>query len=247
MSTYKCSQCGFLDWITSPACKKCGAINPDAPLEAILHHSSAPDKTEKKPFQKSDQSAIAHRSSFAAPTHLSIPKPGESAAQMSAFLAGSAHQGEASSEKLKTIAKVRSLAVEVECDQRDEPSVRSLEYQSEMAVAERRIQYAWMCGIAICLGSAALLSVESAMKTLDMGTKTAMFIEIGIFALLTIGVYCRWRVCSVALFVLFILDKIVTVAQTRNYVIGFVALLLAYVLFLGVRGTSTYHRLAENY
>ena len=126
----------------------------------------------------------------------------------------------------------------------------------DIGKARRRMRIAWIAGfaavtISFILASIALGGVNAEGKELISGGQYILVtIDSGIIAILSLGLWRRFRVAAVLLFLYFVISKGVLFSVGLGHM-GFdepvipVQLLFAYLFFQGMRGALTFHHLTH--
>jgi len=109
----------------------------------------------------------------------------------------------------------------------------------------RHIKIAWITGIVSGCVTLALTLIAMSGTSL-LGFSAWELVDVALIFGLTLGIYMKSRICAVAMFIYFIIAKIVLIAETGQ-VTGFpMALLFAYFFWLGISGTFAYHKLKNS-
>lgn len=106
--------------------------------------------------------------------------------------------------------------------------------------ANGKIRNAWIAGL-VAVASSAILTFEYARNPWGIGKWD--WLDILIMLVLTAAVYKKSRIGAVLLLVYFLGSNIFTWVQTGYYYGLPFALVFAYFLYQGVRGTFAYHEL----
>lgn len=106
--------------------------------------------------------------------------------------------------------------------------------------ANGKIRNAWIAGL-VAVASSAILTFEYARNPWGIGKWD--WLDILIMLVLTAAVYKKSRVGAVLLLLYFLGSNIFTWVQTGYYYGLPFALVFAYFLYQGVRGTFAYHEL----
>lgn len=232
MNSYKCAQCGLTNWKTSEFCKRCGIQNP------YLNQSFQPNNFQAAVVQNN----ISAQPQFSPqvpvmPDYASPPPP-----NVFGSSAGAASMNEIN----------RQYSPDFRTDR---PPIRDFNQANyspvnaeELKTAEKHIRNAWVCGIVVCSMTALIVVIMAATASslnIIAASPGEMFFSLVLFAGLTTGVYFKSRVCAVLLCGLFILDKILTFAQTGKMSGAIMAFVFIYYFAYGIQGTFTYHKLTK--
>lgn len=223
MKSYRCLQCGLVNWTTEELCKRCQSPNP------FLNQVGEPNGFAPNFGQTSAPAQMMPDYSAPPPPNVFGVSVGTMAAAPVGFSAfpppvtpnrppiRSAFQPNYAPEDLENLQK-----------------------------AEKQIRNAWICGVIICVMStivAAVLAKVAASTDMIQASPGEIMISVVIFGGLTLGVYFKSRACAVLLCGLFILDKIITMASTGKFSGAILTFVFIYYFIYGIQGTFTYRRL----
>ena len=181
MNSYKCRQCGLVNWITADFCKRCQSPNPHQSSQtAYFSHNS-----------EKNNDFVRTSANFATQQDYSVPPPpnvfGTAAGTTSV-------NDEAHSSGFS--GGYRPFA------QNNNYSQHSQEDLNDLQKAEKEIRNAWISGVIVCVMSLIVaLIVSKATVSPDMipASSAEILISVVLFAGLTIGVYFKSRACAVLL------------------------------------------------
>ena len=234
--SYKCAQCGLVNWTIDDFCKRCGIPNPltgGAAANNFQTVAPAAHQAFAPPANVFRQKAPPVR---AMPDYSSPPPPN---------VFGN-HVGTANVENFNDFAPPVY---------QNRPPVRSFnqqanspEFEESLKKANKQIRDAWICGVIICamtLAISMLMISLAPAKALMPVSPAEMILSVIVFGGLTLGVYFKNRGCAIAICVLYILDKIVMTASSGN-VTGILFMLgFTYYFAYGIQGTFAYHKLMK--
>lgn len=235
MNSYKCSQCGLTNWVTTEFCKKCKAPNPQfvytqqtAPFAANPQYDGY---SNQQNYQQQNYNPYQSQTDFSAP-----PPPntfGNSA--------GTANYGQ-----------YQPTNYGQQTHRGYNQNYLSDSDRIDLQNAQRKIRKAWVAGAVITsltVLAAVIFSIivsnqaRGQLKT--VGSSPELILSAIIFGGLSIGVYCRSRVCALLLCTIYILEKIWAIAVTGKIAGILIGLLFIYYFVGGVQGTFDYHRIIK--
>lgn len=108
----------------------------------------------------------------------------------------------------------------------------------------KKIRGAWIAGL-ISVALTAVFTLISIYGTDIMGLDAWAFVDVGLMAILTFGVYKKSRVSAVLLLALFIANKLVFWVESGTISGLPVTLVFIYFYGRGVMGTFQYHQLLK--
>ena len=115
------------------------------------------------------------------------------------------------------------------------------DYWGEIERANKRIKHAVIAGI-----TSTVITVVFAILGL-LGTDLTALIDAAIIAGLTFGVYKKNRGCAIAVFAIWVLEKLTQWILYPDSLFGLpIAILFGYFFYEGILGTFEYHRIATN-
>jgi hypothetical protein len=236
--SYKCAQCGMVNWTIDDFCKRCGVPNPFTSAATQANNfQTAPAPNNVQAFSQSapppnafSQSASPAPPVRAMPDFASPPPPnvfGRGVGTVESFNDGAPNNFE------------------------NRPPIRgynrqasSPEFEEKLKKANKEIRDAWISGVVVCTITLLFAVIRLGMSA-SPAEPIAMIFSVIIYGGLTVGVFYKNRACAVLLFGLFVLDKILMVAQgnASGIIIG---LILIYYFAMGIQGTFAYHKLKKS-
>lgn len=231
MNSYKCSQCGLVNWMTQEFCKRCGIPNPHS-SQSFQPVGFAPQAPQNNFYAQSMMAQPAMMPDYASP-----PPPNVFGASV----------GSASAEGFNNFAQPPFASNRPPIRAFNQPAL-SPQNIEELKKAEKQIKNAWVCGAIVCaitvLVAVLMLAMASSTDIIP-ATPVELLISVVIFGGLTLGVYFKSRACAVLLCGLFILDKIITMASTGKLSGALLTFIFIYYFAYGIQGTFTYHKLTK--
>ena len=254
MSSYKCPQCGLINWNTAETCKRCAAPNPflsnsipanfqsQAPAQNTqMYSQGSPAQNQSSTYPQErhpPQNAPGYyqqqpQYAAASPNYSAPPPPnvfGASAGQAENVGAGNWQQ---------PVAQYRPYQ-----QQYQDP-----EFEQKLAEANKHIRNAWITGVVVCVITVvfSLLITALAPKDIEMSVPLPFILfAVLIYGGLSFGVYSKNRACAVILLCLFILDKIAQFAESGKFQGAIVAFIIIAYFAYGVKGTFDYHKLTKD-
>jgi len=108
---------------------------------------------------------------------------------------------------------------------------------------EDHIKHAWQAGI-FC-GAITLIIVIISLVTGEalLGIDAYALIDVVLIFALTFGIYKKSRLCAIAMFIYFLISKVMMFVSNPNISGIILTLLLLYYFYNGIRGTFQYHKL----
>lgn len=236
MNSYKCSQCGLTNWVTTEFCKKCRLPNPQfvytQQTAAFASNPQSDGYSNQQNYHQQDYNFYQSQTDFSAP-----PPP-------NAFgnAAGTA-----------TYGQYQQTSYGQQTFRGYNQNYLSDSDQMELQKAQRKIRKAWVAG-AVVTGLTVLAAVIFSIIVSDqargqlktVGSSPELILSAIIFGGLSIGVYRRSRVCALLICTIYILEKIWTIAVTGKIAGILIGLLFIYYFVGGVQGTFDYHRIMKN-
>jgi hypothetical protein len=237
--SYKCAQCGLVNWTIDDYCKRCGVPNP------FLAQTAQGGGAQAFAPQNANNFAPPNANNFAPPNNAWTP-PAPPVRTMPDY---------ASPPPPNVFgAGVGTTSVEGFGGYQNRPPVRdfnqqaqSPEFEENLKKAEKEIRNAWICGIIVCVIStlvAVLMASMSSPSKMMIASPLEIMFGVVIYGGLTLGVMFKNRVCAILLCALFILDKIVMIANGQMSGI-ILAVVFIYYFALGIQGTFAYHKLKK--
>lgn len=230
MNSYKCAQCGLVNWTTGEYCKRCQSPNP------YLNQSAQVNNFSPNPAQT--QVLARPMPTVRAMPDYSVPPPPNVFGASVGTMATAEGFTQVSPPMMANRPPFRAAF---------QPTF-SQEDLEKLQKAEKEIRNAWISGVVVCAISllvAILFSAVGNSKEVLSATPFEIVISVVIFGGLTIGVYCKSRACAVLLCGLFILDKIVTFASTGKFSGAILAFVFITYFAYGIQGTFAYHKLKQ--
>lgn len=221
MSSYKCVQCGLVNWLANEFCKRCQSLNP------FFNQSTQPAGFPAVPVQPIPQTV---------PDYSSPPPPNVFGSSV----------GTTSVNRVSNYAPTSSAnRPPVRNFSRN---AYSPEFENELKKAEKQIRNAWISGATVCgitFLVALLFSALASSSDMIPATPGELLISVVIFGGLSMGVYFKSRACAVLLCALFIIDKIFTWASTGKMSGALLAFVFIYYFAYGIQGTFNYQKLMK--
>ncbi len=227
MKSYKCLQCGLMNWVTDEFCKRCQSPNP---------HLDQNFQSGSFDAVNSQNYAVAGSYGQTSMPDYSTPPP----PNVFGNAAGTAAADENFNDQNSYYANRPPI--------RNANNFHSPEIADKLAAAEKQIRNAWISGLIVCVITTITALVVSTMNTENTivpATPFEMMFTVFIIGGLTVGVYFKNRGCAIALCVLFIIDKIATFAATGKFSGVILTLIFIYYFAYGIQGTFTYHILKK--
>jgi hypothetical protein len=223
VKSYKCPQCGLVDWVTNQVCRRCTAPNPH--LYQSQQFSQQPNYQQVNPSFSNPPMMNATQANFAPPT--SIPNF-QSPPPPNAF---GNNFGQAYGQTYQT-------------PPRSQPFTHINNPELEKAL--KNIKNAWIAGVVSSVLGVVGGIILSAIQQ-DVFLFIGIFVECAIVAALSYGVYQKSRGCAIALFIIYFLDKLVALASSQGRYFPFLAILFLIYFGMGIAGTFKYHELKKSY
>lgn len=227
MKSYKCHQCGLTNWTTVEFCKRCQSPNP-------YFDQGFQDNNFDPANAQNFATAGVYRQNYS-PDYSAPPPPNVFGTAVGTASANENYDYQNNSYENRPPIRNTSNSY-------------SPETANKLAEAEKQIRNAWITGVIVCVVTtiiALLVSAAATANNIVPATPFEMMFGVVLFGGLTIGVYFKNRGCAIALCVLFILDKILTIADTGKLSGVFFTIILGYYFAYGIRGTFTYHKLKK--
>jgi hypothetical protein len=251
MKNYKCSQCGLVNWINQPNCKRCHLINPYAlPSQSVTEFGVQTSDEVQNPT-----SVVA----FNRPT--GFPTPNQPVPQQ--------HSGYETGSNFNSPPPPNFFGQEygqaIGFAQRPTPNRIPAQIYAEFETAKKHINNARKAGVTWCILAGLLWIVLFLLMAFFIGSKSpelsvlaliplvVVLVIIGIIGGLTLGVSRKSRVCAV---ILAGFTGLSLLGNVLNLISGgppqiiasvLFALLFTYYFGYGVYGTFTYHKLINLY
>lgn len=235
MNSYRCSQCGLANWVTSEFCKRCKSPNPQyvftQQTAEYANQAQHGDYANGQNYAPQNYNAYQPSPDFSAP-----PPPNAFGSDTgTANYTGNYGQYQQTNYQRPPFRGQNS-------------NYLSDSEQDELRTAEKQIRNAWISGVVVCSFTVIVAFIFSAISSKELAmiaSPLEIMISAVVFGGLTIGVYCKSRACAVILCGLFILDKIITFAATGRYSGGLLAFVFIYYFAYGIQGTFTYYKLTK--
>jgi hypothetical protein len=235
--SYKCAQCGLINWTIDDFCKRCGIPNP------FLNGAQA-NNFQPAPATNNVQAFAPQTNAFSQPA-----SPAPPVRAMPDF--ASPPPPNVFGRGVGVVENFNGFAPN---NFENRPPVRgynqqaaSPELEEKLKKANKEIRDAWICGIVVCsitlLLAVVMLGISANPASIPIDP-IGMIFSVIIYGGLTLGVYYKNRACAIILFGLFLLDKIVMIAQGNKSGI-ILALVFMYYFAMGIQGTFAYHKLKK--
>lgn len=107
--------------------------------------------------------------------------------------------------------------------------------------ANRAIRDAWIAGII-----SAIINLVVSLGRFG-GQDIRGLVDVFLISGLTFGIYKKSRICALAMFVYFVINKVILISEGNmptNWGIMWV-ILFGYIFFQGIRGTFVYHKIIK--
>ncbi|MCD9187704.1 MAG: hypothetical protein LUM44_14890 [Pyrinomonadaceae bacterium] len=235
MNSYKCSQCGLTNWVTTEFCKKCKSPNPQ--FVYTQQTAAFTDDPQYDGYSNQQNYQQQNYDPYRNPTDYSAPPPPNAFGNS----AGTANYGQ-----------YQPTNYGQQPYQGYDQSYLSDSDRLELQNAQRKIRKAWIAG-AVVTGLSLLVAVlfsilvsgqtRGQLKT--VGNSSELILSAIVFGGLSIGIYRRSRICAALLCTIYILEKIWTIAVTGKVAGIAIGLLFIYYFVGGVQGTFDYHRIMK--
>lgn len=236
MNSYRCSQCGLTNWTTTEFCKRCKSPNPN--FVYTQQTAQYADHAQHNGYGNQPNYAPQNYNPFQPQPDFSAPPPPNAFGNETGTANYGANYGHYPQNGYHN-QSFRGYNQTFLSDQE----------QNELSEAEKQIKSAWVSGVVICVITAIVGVLRGTV--FNNGTEEATFESIGmlisvfIMGGLTFGIYFKSRACAVILCGLFVLDKVVTFAATRQVGGILIAIILIYYLGYGIKGTFTHYNLTK--
>jgi serine/threonine-protein kinase len=108
-----------------------------------------------------------------------------------------------------------------------------------------RIKGGWIAGIVSATITLIFTLIAMNGTNMPLALDAWSFIDVGLFLILSYGVYKKSRTAAVLLFLLFLANKIFMVLETGKFQGWFMALIFLYFYFMAIVGTFQYHHILK--